>query len=425
MAFHPRDRWPWNARMDRREMLRLTAGTAAAGAVLAACGGGDDGGAGGGGGVVIGTPQDPVRQPIFDDNQPIESGLEPEAGPLRLYNWADYIWPRVLKDFEEMHGVKIELTTFYNLEEATRKLRTGELDFDVFFPTAEIIPKFVAGKLLQPLNHDYMPNLAAEVWPMLQDPYYDLGSRYTVPYTVYQTGIGWRVDMVDEDIAGADNPWEAAFWNPAHRDIAGLYDDYRETIGIGLYRNGIEDINTGDPAAIDKAKQSLIDLIDLVNIRYTIGGAYSGIPEGKFGVHHAWAGDMVGAPYYFPGGDDPSVLRYAWPPNAPNATVGGYISNDCLGILRNGQNPVLAHLFLDFMCSKKGALKNFGWLGYQPPQNSLDPDTLVEDGWVPKYLSNAVIEQADFERGQVPIQLSPEKDRAWLDAWSEVKAGGG
>ena len=27
----------------------------------------------------------------------IESGLEPEEGPLRVYNWADYIYTRVLK----------------------------------------------------------------------------------------------------------------------------------------------------------------------------------------------------------------------------------------------------------------------------------------------------------------------------------------
>jgi len=49
--------------------------------------------------VVIGTREDPVKQPLYDDNPMIESGLEPEKGPLRLYNWADYIYTRVLKDF--------------------------------------------------------------------------------------------------------------------------------------------------------------------------------------------------------------------------------------------------------------------------------------------------------------------------------------
>ena len=132
--------------------------------------------------VVVGTRDKPVKQPLYEDNPMIESGLEPEKGPLRVYNWADYMYTRVLKDFEKEFGVEVELTTFYNLEEATRKLRTGKVNFDVFVPTAEVIPKFVAGKLLQPLNHSYLPNLKKNVWPMLASPYYDQGSRYTVPY---------------------------------------------------------------------------------------------------------------------------------------------------------------------------------------------------------------------------------------------------
>jgi spermidine/putrescine transport system substrate-binding protein len=161
-----------------------------------------------------------------------------------VYNWADYMYTRVIKDFEKEFGVEVELTTFYNLEEATRKLRTGKVSFDVFVPTAEIVPKFVAGQLLQPLNHSYLPNLQKNVWPMLANPYYDRGSRYTVPYTVYLTGIGWRTDMVSADVAGMDNPWEA-FWDPEYKGIAGLYDDYREAIGVGLYKSGITDINGG------------------------------------------------------------------------------------------------------------------------------------------------------------------------------------
>ncbi|MGH2736782.1 MAG: ABC transporter substrate-binding protein, partial [Actinomycetota bacterium] len=223
--------------MSRRDLLRYGAGSLVAVKLLAACGEADTvGSASSANGIKIGTPDDPVRQPLFDDNGPIDSGLEPEAGPLKIYNWADYLWVRVLKDFAEEFGVDYELTTFYNLEEATRKLRTGDLKFDVFFPTAEVIPKFVAGKLFQPLNHDYLPNLKANVWPRLQDPYYDLGSGYTVPYAVYQTGFGWRTNIVDVEPETMSNPWEL-FWDPAYRGKVGLYDDYRETFGIGLYRN--------------------------------------------------------------------------------------------------------------------------------------------------------------------------------------------
>ena len=431
MVYHPREGrpsrhhmpLPWHRAMSRRDLLRYGAGAFVGAKLLAACGESETVGAGASANRVrIGTPERPVEQPIFDDNAPIDSGLEPEAGPLKIYNWADYIWVRVLKDFAEEFGVDYELTTFYNLEEATRKLRTGDLRFDVFFPTAEIIPKFVAGKLLQPLNHDYLPNLGANVWPRLRDPHYDLGSRYTIPYAVYQTGFGWRTDIVDIEPETMSNPWEV-FWDPAHRGKVGLYDDYRETIGIGLYRSGINDINTGDPDAIEQAKSSLLELVDAVNIRYTIDGAYAKMPEGKFGLHHAWSGDVVGAQYYFPKGEDPETLRFFWPPRSNVSEAGGYVSNDSLAIPRNAENPVLAHMFLNYLLDNKVALKNFGWLGYQPPLTSIKPDSLVSDGYVMANVANAVIEESDFNLGQVPIQLAPDIDTRWLNAWSEVQAG--
>src|ERR687889_595409 len=109
MTFHPRERSPWGRRMSRREALRLMAGTVAAGGLLAGCGSGG-GSPSSASRVVIGTREDPVEQPLYEDNPMIESGLEPEKGPLRLYNWAYYIYTRVLKDFEEEFGVEVELT---------------------------------------------------------------------------------------------------------------------------------------------------------------------------------------------------------------------------------------------------------------------------------------------------------------------------
>jgi spermidine/putrescine transport system substrate-binding protein len=407
--------------MSRREALALMAGAAMAGGLLAGCG---SGGASSSSAVdvVVGTRDKPVKQPLYDDNPMIESGLEPEKGPLRLYNWADYIYARVVKDFEKEFDVEVELTTFYNLEEATTKLRTGKVDFDVFVPTAEVIPKFVAGKLLQPLNHDYLPNLKKNVWPMLANPYYDQGSRYTVPYTVYLTGIGWRTDMVSADIPAMDNPWDA-FWNPEYKGIAGLYDDYRETIGVGMYKSGITDINGDKPGDLKTARDNLVQLTDLVDIRYTIDGAYAKLPEGVFGIHHAWSGDMVNAPYYMPKGGDPEVLRYVWPPKTQGG-AGGYVSNDSLAVLNGAEHPVLAHMFLNYMLDDKVAIKNFSWNAYQPPINALKPDKLVSEGMIRKNLASTVIEQGDFDMGQIPEQLTPEEDRRWLEAWSRVQQGG-
>jgi spermidine/putrescine transport system substrate-binding protein len=433
MAFHPREGWIGNGRrvVSRREFLWRAAaagiGFPTAAAILAACGGEEGGGVGDGGGgeLAIGRPESPATQPIYDDNPPIESGLDAEPGPLRIYNWADYLWVRVLKDFTTEFGVEVELTTFFNEEEALRKL--GESSVDVYFPTSENISKIVAGKLVQPLNHDYIPNLQANVWPLLADPFYDKGSHYTVPYAVYKTGIGYRTDMVDETLLSeGPTPWDV-FWNPAVKDIAGLYDDVSEAIQSTMFRNGVE-VHPADasPEEIAAASDALVELADLVNIRYTIDGPYAGLPEGRFGVHQALSGDMVATPYYFPKGDDPSVARYLWPPDATAKPAKGLIANDTMVVVKGAEHPVLAHMFLNYMLDEAVTLKNFSWVGYQQPQNGVTSDTLVADGYVPEWLESAIVRPEDFEHelGVIPVSLEPDKEVLWLDAWARAQAGG-
>ena len=132
---------------------------------------------------------------------------------------------------------------------------------------------------------------------------------------------------------------------------------------------------------------------------------------------------MVNAPYYMSKGDDPSVLRYVWPPKAQGG-AGGYVSNDSLAVLNGAENPVLAHMFLNYMLDDKVAIKNFSWNAYQPPMKTLKPGNLVSDGTIRENLATTVIQQSDFEMGQIPQQLTPEEDKRWLDAWSKVQQGG-
>ena len=68
--------------------------------------------------------------------------------------------------------------------------------------TGANIVNLIAQQLIQPLNHSYLRNFEKNIWPELQDPFYDRGSRYTVPYVVWSDGIGWRNDKINNDIAG-------------------------------------------------------------------------------------------------------------------------------------------------------------------------------------------------------------------------------
>src|SRR4051794_30586478 len=88
--------------LGRRAVLKgalagVTAPTLAS--LLAACGGGSGGGSPGGSSAAerIPSPDNPIRWDLSQANPAIKSGLMPERGStLRIYNYADYLSPRVM-----------------------------------------------------------------------------------------------------------------------------------------------------------------------------------------------------------------------------------------------------------------------------------------------------------------------------------------
>ena len=151
----------------------------------------------------------PVKWPVYTDNRAIASGLEPEKGAtLQLYNWVAYINEAVVKDFWKKYNCNCQVTTFNTMEEALSKLASGELKFDVFFPTVAVLGQLIAAKQIRPLNHSYIPNIA-NAWPDYLNPFYDRGWQYTTPYSIYTTGMAWRKDKVN--LAPSWNmPWQGA-----------------------------------------------------------------------------------------------------------------------------------------------------------------------------------------------------------------------
>jgi spermidine/putrescine transport system substrate-binding protein len=441
MAFHPRER----RRYGRRHFIRLSAyGAAAAGfgsSLLAACGGDDDDGQPQGapgssssgstantsdngsssgnsdGPVKLSRPDDPATLPTFDDIQPIADGLAPESGTLKVYNYEEYIAPSVLRKFQREYDVKVEVTTFTSMDEAIAKLSSGRTQFDVFFPTTDVIGKLAAGQLLQPLNKSYLPNVT-NVWSSLQDPFYDKGSVYSVPYVLFQTGIGYRSDAVAKTPDAYANPYDI-FWDESNAGQVFLLEDDREVFGMSLLRMSPDnDVNTEDADLIGQALDQVMQLTDLVNVK--VGAeAYTVLPEKRAWVHQCWSGDVVNAQYYLPEGESIENIGYWYP-----AEGGGVIGSDTMAVMRNAEKPVLAHTFLNFLLDEKHAIENYGWLGYQPPQNSIDPEQVVADGYVPAHLAAAVIRPKDFETGQQLLQLSLAGEKLWDDAWSTFTAGG-
>ncbi|GAA1029988.1 spermidine/putrescine ABC transporter substrate-binding protein [Virgisporangium ochraceum] len=409
MTFHPREN-----RGSRRQFLTLGALAAAAGTgVLAGCGRQREEAAPPSEQVALSRPDKPATLPLHSDVPAIKDGLAPEkGGTLKIFNYPEYISPDVIKAFGEEHGVTVEVTTFTTQDEAIAKLRTAGTAFDVYFPTPDIVGKLVAGKLLQPLNRSYLTNLG-NAWPELQDPFYDKGSRYTVPYTAFTTGILYRADRVPTVPA---NGWDL-IWDPAHKGQTYVLDDGREGLSLAMLKVGKTDLNTEDPAVIKAAGEELLKLNSTVNVKVSAGG-YQLVAEGQATVHHAWSGDAVNAQSYL--GEDVAadVLAYWFPTDRK-----GPVGTDTIAIPRSAEKPVLAHLFLNHMIDNDIALENFGFTGYQPALSVVTPEKMIADEFIAENLSSAIVSPAHYRDGLQELQLSPAGDRLWLDEWAKFKAG--
>ncbi len=341
----------------------------------------------------------------------IKDGLKPEDGPLRILNYDSYVSPDIVSAFEAQYGVKVEITTFTTDDEAITKLASGAVDVDLHHSAAtSTLYKLVDSGLIQPLNKTYLTNIG-NVSASLRDPYYDKGAVYTVPYTVFGTGIGFRADKVD----AATVSWDT-LWDPQYKGVTSILDDYREGLSMAMMRKGLTDVNTADPAVIKQAGDDLGELTNLMNIKVEIEG-YHTIPEGATTVAHTWSGDMLTGVGYLPEGTGVEVLGY-WQP-AP-----AVVNNDTMCVLTKAKSPVLAHLYMNYLLDRTNAQNNFSFVGYQPAIEGLGAQELIDAGLVPENLRTCVLTNDQITKGYRFLQLSVDVDALWNDAWSKFRAGG-
>jgi spermidine/putrescine transport system substrate-binding protein len=416
---HPRERWvaPGVRRaanlepalISRRRLLQAGAGLAL-GAAMAGCSTTNP--AAGQSGPPLPRRDRPVRWPVYRENTAIASGLAPERGAtLQLYNWVAYINEKVIHDFCRRYDCRAQVTTFDTIEDALAKLASGELKFDVFFPTVSVLGRLIAAKQIRPLNHSYIPNIA-NAWPDYRDPFYDRGWQYTAPYSIFTTGMAWRRDKVNLTPSWS-MPWQGA----AYRGKVAVLDDYREALCLALLHAGHTDLNTTDPARIRAAGRALGRLSELTDVRVDEND-YSEIPTGNTYIHQAWSGDMALADQYLPKGTSVDTIGYWFP-----ADHRGPVANDVMVNLTGGANPVLAHKFIDYMLDVDNALENYSYVGYMQPLTAITAQRLIAEKLLVPQLSSTVVRRDYFRHGLFELELPAAATTEWEAAWNTFSKG--
>jgi spermidine/putrescine transport system substrate-binding protein len=197
-----------------------------------------------------------------------------------------------------------------------------------------------------------------------------------------------------------------------------VLDDFHTTMAMVLLRQGITDINTSSEADLKMVGEQLSAMVKATSPKVTIT-AYNDLPAGQLGIAQMWSGDIINAQSYLPEGTGPEILRYWFPSDGK-----GMVDNDMFVTLKGGKNPVLAHLFINHILDPDVAMQNFSAIGYQPPQNSITADSLVNAQFIPENLRTVIVKPEYFDTGYRTLELDAANDAAWHNVWQTFKAGG-
>jgi spermidine/putrescine transport system substrate-binding protein len=185
-----------------------------------------------------------------------------------------------------------------------------------------------------------------------------------------------------------------------------------------LLKQGITDVNTSSEADLKMVGEQLQALVAATSPKVTIT-MYNDLPAGQMGLAQMWSGDIINAQSYLAEGTGPEILRYWFPSDGK-----GLVDNDMLVTLKSGKNPVLSHLFINHMLDAEVAMENFSAIGYQPPQNSITPDSLVQEEFIPENLRSAIVKPEYFDTGYRLLELDAANETAWRNVWQAFQAGG-
>ena len=170
-----------------------------------------------------------------------------------VYNWGEYLDPKVLTMFEEETGIDVVYEEFETNEILYPKVSSGAIAYDAVCPSDYMIQRMMENGLLAEIDFDNIPNIKyiGEEY-MEQSRQFDPENKYSVPYCWGTVGILYNKTMVD----GPVDSWEI-LWDEKYRDNILMQDSVRDAFGVALKYLGYS-LNSTDLDELTEARDLLI-----------------------------------------------------------------------------------------------------------------------------------------------------------------------
>jgi spermidine/putrescine transport system substrate-binding protein len=208
------------------------------------------------------------------------------------------------------------------------------------------LPLMMANDYLIPLDHEKLPNFAANAADKYKDPAYDPGNTFSIPYMSGITGIGYDPALTGREITSVMD-----LFDPAFMGKVGMFGDTEDMPNLTLLGMGVEPSESTEDdwrAAADLLKKQRDDGV----VRQYFGQNYvSALTSGNVALTMAWSADVLqlqmgGFPH----------LKFVVPDE------GAMLWTDSLCIPVNSAHPLDALTFMDFIYRPDVAAMIVGWI---------------------------------------------------------------
>ncbi|GAC1555213.1 MAG: polyamine ABC transporter substrate-binding protein [Beijerinckiaceae bacterium] len=175
--------------------------------------------------ALLGAVLLPLASAAAQDKPPQESAAPEKL--VNVFNWSDYIEPKVLEDFTRETGIKVVYDTYDSNEMLETRLLAGKTGYDVVVPSATFLQRQIKAGIYQSLDKAKLTNIK-NLWPdiMARLAKYDPGNEHAVNYMWFTTGIAYNVQKAKERLG--DKPLDT--W-----DIVFKADNLKKFADCGVY----------------------------------------------------------------------------------------------------------------------------------------------------------------------------------------------
>nr|HPG31576.1 extracellular solute-binding protein [bacterium] len=116
---------------------------------------------------------------------------------LHIYNWADYIDPELIKQFETENNCVVKMDFFDSNEALYAKVKAGASGYDIYVSSSYMNKVMFDQKMLIPLDHSKLPNIKNIDSEFLKSSI-DSKMEFSVPYMVTFTGLAYNKSKIKD-----------------------------------------------------------------------------------------------------------------------------------------------------------------------------------------------------------------------------------